>query len=169
MLAPHGREGGNGKEGGREGPARTHVRRFRAKMGSKKEKRWAAKESSLAPLIKNQVHRPNACDPPDLVRFIRKREPADERLAGVGLAPTCMAYEARLELSPANPRYGSEQVRRPMVAAPAGAAGMEMVCRGTSAISRTACDGHAGWSRTTCRQGCGLLRPRDGGWLRRDE
>jgi hypothetical protein len=23
----------------------------------------------------------------------------------VGLAPTCMAYEARLELSPANPRY----------------------------------------------------------------
>ncbi len=32
--------------------------------------------------------------------------PSVEMVAGVGLAPTCMAYETRLELSPANPRGG---------------------------------------------------------------
>jgi hypothetical protein len=36
----------------------------------------------------------------------RARPPSDGMVAGVGIAPTCMAYEARLDLSPANPRCG---------------------------------------------------------------
>lgn len=37
--------------------------------------------------------------------------PLDDRpmVAGVGLAPTCLAYEARLELPPGNPRWLQRQ------------------------------------------------------------
>ena len=37
--------------------------------------------------------------------------PLDDRpmVAGVGIAPTCLAYEARLDLSPANPRWLQRQ------------------------------------------------------------
>ena len=48
------------------------------------------------------------------------RLPEDRVVAGVGIAPTCMAYEARLDLSPANPRCG--QGPSPSIA-PCGEAG----------------------------------------------
>ena len=35
-------------------------------------------------------------------------------------------------------------------------------CIAPMLASHEGLDGHAGWSRTTCRQGCGLPRPRDG-------
>ena len=47
--------------------------------------------------------------PPTADRVLACRWTTGPVVAGVGLAPTCMAYETRLELPPANPRWLQRQ------------------------------------------------------------